>query len=399
MAPRRVEWQCVHVLPQNLRHVPGHLVGPSIHPSELEVAVPSNAHIRDEHIEHQSTEATIWQLPVANEAIVQYGFKLAQDNAFKSFLTQSVEGIKRYGPDLAAYYQRRYIILRPWIEYAILINELPSATQAETFVSLVMFLALAFATPDSMMASQITPMTTEQVLSKLETRLRSEMWSAQPRIDILVTMRRILVKSGRVTQIGACGEPYERSIAGIVSEIMSEHPAEKLHDSIDVVALHENLCRCQALSGHRVDMRFIQQAAHKLGYAYWMPIPPHAGYLFTKFGESLIATQDPSQMVLDIVALMCIARLFTTGALKRLEKPEKHLIDMIGLPSIPPKDDLHIESYWLHRIAYNETHSQGLKAVDEGLEDPHQWFTEHPARMPCQEHQGDDMGQLRVQSA
>lgn len=40
----------------------------------------------------------------------------------------------------------------------------------------------------------------------------------------------------------------------------------------------------------------------------------HAGYLFTKFGESLIATQDPSQMVLDIMALMCIARLFTTGS-------------------------------------------------------------------------------------
>jgi hypothetical protein len=140
-----------------------------------------------------------------------------------------------------------------------------------------MFLALAFATPDSMMASQITSMTTEQVVSKLETRLRSEMWSAQPRINILVTMRHILVKSGRVTQIGVCGEPYERSIAGLVSEIMSEYPAEKLRDSIDVVALHENLCRCLALSGHRVDMKFIQQAAHKLGYACWMPIPVGSG--------------------------------------------------------------------------------------------------------------------------
>jgi hypothetical protein len=125
MATNGVEWQCVYVLPENRRHVYGHLVGPSIHPPYLEVAVPSYYPTPNEHMKYLAPGSALTDLPVAADAADLYGHEHVQAGTFNDFLLRLKSGIGKHGFCLANYYRRRYTYHLQWIEYAVLLNDLP----------------------------------------------------------------------------------------------------------------------------------------------------------------------------------------------------------------------------------------------------------------------------------
>jgi hypothetical protein len=124
---------------------------------------------------------------------------------------------------------------------------------------------------------------------------------------------------------------------------------------------------------------------------------PHAHYFLAKFGESLMSTSNPSQVVVDIMAMACITSLFLTtwgtetyrsapildfdhmikaprhGAhiclrlhllsLSRVlvsnGNPERELVDMLGMGSSSRGD--MVDNYWHDRITQNHTHIQGCE--------------------------------------
>ncbi|KAI8398607.1 hypothetical protein FOFC_19822 [Fusarium oxysporum] len=372
MTQRSITWRCIHVSQEDLYHIPGHFVGLSMHSGYFEVAAPSYTPDNNQRSIQSIENTPVTQLPISHEIVVQHGLEHARRDAFKVFLTQAIKGIREYGPDLATYYRRRYIYYRPWIEYAVLINDLPTPSDAETFISMILFLSLAGIKPDGILSRQVMAMTTEQVLEQLHTKLTREMWSDKPRVDFLATVHWLIVKSGGVSHVEI--QMTLRSVERIVPELMSQDHAVEPIGNVNIAAVLETLPRCRALSGHNVNIEFIQKLAHQLEhvhilaiagmpffvrldlvptseltgfttftktvfdlcnslnlyengerlFAIWTHIHstqndelrnrlrPHAHYFLAKFGENLMSTSNPSQMVLDIMAMACITSLFLT---------------------------------------------------------------------------------------
>lgn len=125
MATNGVEWQCVHVLPEHLPHVCGHVVGPSIYPRHLEFAVPSYLPAPNEYVKYDAPGSILTDLPVATEAADRFGREHIQEGTFNEFLLRLKSGIGKHGSCLANYYRKRYIYHLQWIEYVVLLSHLP----------------------------------------------------------------------------------------------------------------------------------------------------------------------------------------------------------------------------------------------------------------------------------
>ncbi|KAF9766161.1 hypothetical protein IL306_001462 [Fusarium sp. DS 682] len=122
MAPHSINWRCAYVLPEHRHSVLGHFVGPYITYPYLEFAVPSDMAQPINDITYDLTDDVIVQLPISSETMEP---ERARQDAFELFLTQAAKGIEEFGPDLAEYYRQRYPSHKLWIEYAVLINNLP----------------------------------------------------------------------------------------------------------------------------------------------------------------------------------------------------------------------------------------------------------------------------------
>jgi hypothetical protein len=155
----------------------------------------------------------------------------------------------------------------------------------------------------------------------------------------------------------------------------------------------------------------------------------HAYYLFAKFGQSLIDTKDPSQMALDLMAMICIARLHTTsestgtyyGPILDLQQiinrgpyqtvttltyllaylsealeecKEFHNASLINMTKLA--SDLFISSstvktYWEHRVRKKKAHNEAFKKA-------YNWenSTTLATMEGCEGYEGGDLGRLRV---
>ncbi|KAF5704037.1 alphan-acetylglucosamine transferase [Fusarium mundagurra] len=441
----------MHLTQAELNRTPGHFVGPSIHPGLFEVAAPPYTPIPNQDSIQRIESTPVTQLPVSHGVVWLHGLEHARRDAFKVFLTQAIKGIREYGQGLATYYRERYVYYRPWIEYAVLINDLPTPSDAET--SMVLFLSLVSIKLDGILSRQVMAMTNEQVLEQLHTKLTREIWSDKPRADILATMHWLILKSGGISHVKIQKPPS--SLQHIVAELMTQDDAMEPIRGLNIATVLQTLSRCRALSGHHVDMEFIQRVVRQLDHIHILPMAgmpfflrldlvptseltgfatfttkvldscasinlyangerlfaiwtyvritqddklrkqlrPHAHYFLAKFGESLISTSNPSQLILDIVAMACMASLFLTpwgtetyrsapildfdhmikapqhGAYVCLRlhllslsrvlaangNPERELIDIIGICSPPSRGDI-VDNYWHDRITHNHTH-------------------------------------------
>ncbi|KAH7459875.1 hypothetical protein FOMA001_g19829 [Fusarium oxysporum f. sp. matthiolae] len=263
-------WRCIHLKQAQLNHTPGHFVGPSIHSGFFEVAAPPYTPISNRHSIQRIENTPVTQLPIRHEVVRQYGLEHARRDAFKVFLTQAIKGIREYGQGLATYYRERYVYYRLWIEYAVLINDLSTPSDAETFISMILFLSLVSIKLDGILSRQVMAMTTEQVLEQLHTKLTREMWSDKPRADFLATVHWLILKSGGISHL-KIQKPL-RSVQHIVAELMTQDDAMEPIGGVNIAAVLETLPRCRALSGHHVDMEFIQKLVRQLDHIHILPM-------------------------------------------------------------------------------------------------------------------------------
>ncbi|KAG5749504.1 hypothetical protein H9Q69_005645 [Fusarium xylarioides] len=259
-------WRCMHLTQAELNRTPGHFVGPSIHPGLFEVAAPPSTPIPNQGSIQRIEGTPVTQLPVSHGMVWLHGLEHARRDAFKVFLTQAIKGIRQYGQDLATYYRERYIYYRPWIEYAVCINDLPRPSDAETFISMILFLSLACVKPDGILSRQVMAITAEQVLEQLQAKLTREMWSDKPRADFLATVHWLILKSGGISRVKI--PMTQRSAQHVVAELMSQDDAVERIGNFNIAVVLETLPRCRALSGRHIDMELIQKLAHQLDYGH-----------------------------------------------------------------------------------------------------------------------------------
>jgi hypothetical protein len=140
---------------------------------------------------------------------------------------------------------------------------------------MILFLSLAGIKPYGTLSRQVMAMTTVQVLEQLHTKLTREMWSDKPRVDFLAMVHWLMVKSGGVSHVEI--QKTLSSVERIVPELMSQDHAVEPIGNVNIAAVLETLPRCRALSGHYVNMEFIQKLAHQLEHVHVLAIAVRSG--------------------------------------------------------------------------------------------------------------------------
>ncbi|KAH7459846.1 hypothetical protein FOMA001_g19838 [Fusarium oxysporum f. sp. matthiolae] len=123
-------WKCLFIYKSDEALCPtyAHIVGPSPHPLLLEVAVPLHTVVtRPYVVVSQDITASIDHM-VTQEKKDKLGYIVAYQEMLLWFVRTAREGIRRHGASLGDYYRHRYPNFRSWVEYAVLLQDLPSAS-------------------------------------------------------------------------------------------------------------------------------------------------------------------------------------------------------------------------------------------------------------------------------
>ena len=128
------QWRCLYVMPSDLELcLSTHIVGISSLPPLLEVAVPHHIPTTYPYRDHPELAPVSIDSLVTPQAIHLFGYQNAHTQALYDFMRKVRAGIDTHGSQLGEHYRQRYPNLRPWVEYLILLHDLPVSVPCTKF--------------------------------------------------------------------------------------------------------------------------------------------------------------------------------------------------------------------------------------------------------------------------
>ncbi|KAH7131198.1 hypothetical protein EDB81DRAFT_906189 [Dactylonectria macrodidyma] len=205
-------WRCLFVPPNHLELcLKSHVVGPSSYPPLLEVAVPLYIPLTHPLLDLPQVAPVSIDSLIDKQEVLSFGYCNAQTRALYRFLHQASAGVEAHGAELGQYYRDRYPNLRPWIEYIILLRDLPPAIAPhrlpvhkqmlrDNFSRAVVFLALSSMKSQEPAACSIRAMSSDQVIATLRRALEVEFANlhhvCQASLNNIALIRNILIQVG-----------------------------------------------------------------------------------------------------------------------------------------------------------------------------------------------------------
>ncbi|KAF4448259.1 alphan-acetylglucosamine transferase [Fusarium austroafricanum] len=278
-------WKCLFIyrhdeaLCRRRSHI--HIVGPSPHPQLLEVAVPLQTLLAKPFV------VVSQDIPVSIDSLVTAEKKdrLGYIGAYKEMLLWFVgnarEGINRYGTSLGDYYRQRYPNFRSWIEYAVLLYDLPLASLSshsserdsnfrDAFAQAASFLAFDAMKPYEEISGELQNMDAGEIVAKIRKSLESKFYSSHecPLHDhaIVSHVRYILVRisgHGNRAQLELLGTQVKNiDLSLTFRSLLGGDETVREHTHID--DLVRQVSSAQAFFRFTVNQIFVQEFLEKL---------------------------------------------------------------------------------------------------------------------------------------
>ncbi|KAM5353330.1 hypothetical protein ACJZ2D_016762 [Fusarium nematophilum] len=296
------QWRPLYVWPQDRQHcVNGHIVGISSHSPLLEVAVPAHIPCAWPYQDCPNIRPILIDQTIPEGLKYQYGYLLAHRKAFYHFLETARMGIRAHGTELADYYRRRYWSFRPWIEYLVLLHDLPvcrpvfllAAALAyrlkpvdpphnqeilgQKFSQAAILLALSFARPKDEVTESILAMDLRQLMARMREELEKEFNTDAPSLSMIAPIRQILVQVGGPQNKMQMDITHSRETTALTTfyALFGGNPRD-LAPRCDTSLLVQKLSKSRAFPG--MDADFVYDLARKLGLSLWLSMgtfPPH----------------------------------------------------------------------------------------------------------------------------
>ncbi|EGU71948.1 hypothetical protein FOXB_17543, partial [Fusarium oxysporum f. sp. conglutinans Fo5176] len=126
-------WKCLFIYKSDEALCPtyAHIVGPSPHPLLLEVAVPLHTVVTRPYVVVSQDITVSIDHMVTQEKKDKLGYIVAYQEMLLWFVRTAREGIRRHGASLGDFYRHRYPNFRSWVEYAVLLQDLPQMDSSQ----------------------------------------------------------------------------------------------------------------------------------------------------------------------------------------------------------------------------------------------------------------------------
>lgn len=120
-------WKCLFTYKSDEALCPTYarIVGPTPHPLLLEVAVPLHTVVTRPYVVVSQDITVSIDHMVTQENKDKLGYIVAYQEMLLWFVRTAREGIRRHGASLGGYYRHRYPNFRSWVEYTVLLQDLP----------------------------------------------------------------------------------------------------------------------------------------------------------------------------------------------------------------------------------------------------------------------------------
>ncbi|KAH7123425.1 hypothetical protein B0J13DRAFT_511789, partial [Dactylonectria estremocensis] len=287
MSSHTNRWRCLFVPPNDLELcLKSHVVGPSPYPPLLEVAVPLYIPLTHPFLDLPQVAPVSIDSLVDEQEVIDFGYCNAQTRALYKFLHQARAGIETYGPELGQYYRDRYPNLRPWIEYIILLRDLPSAIAPcrlpahkqilrDDFGRAVVFLALSSMRPQEPAACSIRAMSSDQVIATLRRALDVEFTNLhhirQTSLNNIALIRNILIQAGGLRNDAQldlldinCAHVH---ISEILSVLMGGPQTTHRQTRTELI---QQLSKSRSFISLKVNEELVLNMTEKLGLNFWV---------------------------------------------------------------------------------------------------------------------------------
>ncbi|KAJ9414873.1 hypothetical protein FOXG_14769 [Fusarium oxysporum f. sp. lycopersici 4287] len=276
-------WKCLFIYKSDEALCPtyAHIVGPSPHPLLLEVAVPLHTVVTRPYVVVSQDITVSIDHMVTQEKKDKLGYIVAYQEMLLWFVRTAREGIRRHGASLGDYYRHRYPNFRSWVEYAVLLQDLPSASLSphsserevqfrDAFAQAASFLAFDAMKPHETISEELQQMDSSQIVSRIRKSLELKFNSAHgcpPQDHAIVShVRHVLVRiSGRSNRaqlelLGTHVESIDLSLT--FRYLIGGCKTVREHCHID--ELVQQVSSAQLFCGSMVDLNFIQDRFTKL---------------------------------------------------------------------------------------------------------------------------------------
>ncbi|KAH7459845.1 hypothetical protein FOMA001_g19814 [Fusarium oxysporum f. sp. matthiolae] len=373
MAFASSSWKCWYINEADRALCPStaHIVGLIPHLSMLEVAVPIQAPLTKPYISVTQVPPVSIEHLMTSRRKDEVGYMRAYGEILYNFLRDARQGIQRHGASLGDYYRGRYPNLSTWIEYAVLLQDLPKTVSLaphasaeeeqyrDEFGRAALFLGFGAMQPFEPISRELR---------------RKEPW------QIVAQVRESLEERDSVTSMTVPRMRLESSPKCDTSlSLLGGDESKREGTQFDL--LFQQVSTAQAFSEFSVDQRLIQELADRLSLApsllirhlpgswgshlsfqqkmsfealvekasalcetskdpynienlfvIWAythssaatgcreKIEPQSGQLFTRAAQHLTKANSRVQAVLNIMTLFCLTKLFNKPeiSIKRL---------------------------------------------------------------------------------
>ncbi|KAF5708077.1 alphan-acetylglucosamine transferase [Fusarium globosum] len=269
-------WKCLFIYKSQQALCPtyAHIVGPSPHPHLLEVAVPLQTVATLPWVVMTPDIAVSIDHMVTPEKKDKLGYIVAYQEMLQLFIKNAREGIRRHGASLGDYYRHRYPNLRSWVEYAVLLQDLPSSEREvlfhNAFAQAASFLAFDAMKAHEPISEALQQMNSSQIISKIRKSLEFKLQSAHecpPQDHAIVShVRQVLVRIGgrgnraQLELLGTHVESIDLSLT--FRYLLGGGQAVREHCHSDELA--QQVSCAKVFDGSIVDSSFIQDIFTKL---------------------------------------------------------------------------------------------------------------------------------------
>ncbi|KAG4268359.1 hypothetical protein FPRO04_12465 [Fusarium proliferatum] len=327
-------WKCLFIYKSQQALCPtyAHIVGPSPHPHLLEVAVPLQTVATLPWVVMTPDIAVSIDHMVTPEKKDKLGYIVAYQEMLQLFIKNAREGIRRHGASLGDYYRHRYPNFRSWVEYAVLLQDLPD----HAIVSHVRQVLV-----------RIGGRGNRAQLELLGTHVES--------IDLSLTFRYLLgggqavrehCHSDELAQQVSCAKVFDGSIvdSSFIQDIFTKLSLEL---SLTTRYLPDHWLSCLSLQQKRSFEALVEeasaisdQARHLYNiqqlFVIWTytqgssarsckeVIKPQLRKLFKTAAHHLANSKSRTQIVLDTMTLFCIAKLSAE------QEPRRQILDPLN---------------------------------------------------------------------
>ncbi|RBA12854.1 hypothetical protein FPRO05_14076 [Fusarium proliferatum] len=307
MAFASSSWKCWYINEADRALCPStaHIVGLIPHLSMLEVAVPIQAPLTKPYISVTQVPPVSIKHLVTLRRKDEVGYMRAYAEMRYNFLRDARQGIQRHGASLGGYYLERYPEFSTCIEYAILLQDLPTVSLAphasakeeqyrDEFGRAALFLSFGAMQPFEPISQELRGKEPWQIVARvresLEERFRNVHDNPPRDLRIISQVRHVLVRvRGHGSQAQVPGPQLENiDLSMTFRSLLGGDEIKREGTQFDL--LFQQVSTAQAFSEFSVDQRLIQDLADRLSLAPSLPIRKTSFEALVKKASTLCET-------------------------------------------------------------------------------------------------------------